>query len=95
MKVCKPIITAKEIRGMKPGETIFLHDVTEKNKSSVYTMVGYVKDMGLPRFIGGYTCTYNAAKRICSVTAIPKGENRRAYFRRANEMVRDMIADEK
>ena len=56
---------------------------------------GYVKDMGLPRFIGGYTCTYNAAKRICSVTAIPKGENRRAYFRRANEMVRDMIADEK
>jgi len=74
-----PVITAERIRSIKPGETFVLTDIDEKKKSSIYTMVGYIRGMGCPSGVSGYTCTYNKAEKTCCVTALPRGIKRKQW----------------
>lgn len=69
-RVSNPVITVDKILSIPPGETLILSDIDEKKKSSIYTMVGYVKWRGFPRGVRDYKCSYDAQTKECHVTAI-------------------------
>lgn len=68
-----PAITTDVIRGIKPGETLELSNISIKQRATIYGMVSYTKFMGPPSGVSGYTCSYDRCMKLCRITAIPKG----------------------
>lgn len=73
------VITARQIRAMRPNECIEVSGVDNKRRSIISSMINYVKDRGLPRYIGHIFCTCRGGS--CKIVALPKGKTKKEWIR--------------
>lgn len=74
-----PIITVKEITNLRPGDIVVKNGVSERDKSCISSMLGYVKDMCRPKYVSGYTYVYDKIKQVCHIMALGYGVTKKEF----------------